>query len=45
MKMRKKLERFVEVETADEMNGFGHDFVEKTKNGFWSSSPDMEVVL
>ena len=43
--MGKRLERFGEIRIIDEMNGFGLDFVEKTKSRFWSTTPDVGKVL
>ena len=43
--MGKRLERFGEVRIIDEKNGFGLDFVEKTESRFWSTTPDVGVVL
>ena len=43
--MGKRLERFGEVRTVDETNGFGLDFVEKTETGFWRTTPEVGAVL
>ena len=43
--MGKRLERFGEVRIIDETNGFGLDFVQKTESRFWSTTPDVGVVL
>ena len=43
--MGKRLERFGDVRTVDEANGFGLDFVEKTEIGFWSTTPGVGAVL
>ena len=43
--MGKRLERCGEVRIADEANGFGLDFVEKTESGIWSTTPDVGAVL
>ena len=43
--MRKRLERFSDVEITGVTNGFGLDFVEKTESGFWSTTPDVGAVL
>ena len=43
--MGKTLERFGEVRITDEANGFGLDFVEKTENRFWSTTPEVGAAL
>ena len=43
--MRKSLERFGEVEIADETNGFGLDLAKKTESGFRSTTTDIRAVL
>ena len=45
MTIRKRLESFCAVRIIDETNGFGLDFVEKTKSRFCSTTPDVETVL
>ena len=43
--MRKRLERFGEVEIVFETNGFGVDAVKETGSGFTSTNPDIGVAL
>ena len=43
--MGETLERFGEVRIINETNGFGLDFVEKTKSRFWSAIPGVGAVL
>ena len=43
--MGKRLEQFGEVRLIDETNGFGLDFVDKTKSRSWSTTPDVGAVL
>ena len=43
--MRKRLERFDEIEIVDETNRFGMDFFEQTESKFRTFTPDMEAVL
>lgn len=45
MKMRRRLERFGEVEIADKANAFGLDFVKKTETIFQATSSGMGAVL
>ena len=45
MTMGNRLEGFVKVEIVDKTNDVGLSFVEKTENGFWSTTQHVESAI